>query len=216
MSPTLEENFFAAPNVITSFGTNTKRITVKRFAIPAAVASLVVLAIFSFQLLTAKEKPVTSIYDLTVENIDGEKVALSQYKGKVLLIVNVASQCGYTGQYADLEKLYDAYKAKGFVVLGFPSNDFGGQEPGSEAEIKEFCSAKYGVSFPMFSKITVKGNGKHPLYKYLTANAKPAEEVNWNFNKFLVSKDGKTIVKYNSNAAPMGSDLKSAVEKMLQ
>jgi glutathione peroxidase len=132
-----------------------------------------------------------SVYDFKMKDIDGKEVDLSMYQGKVLLIVNVASQCGLTPQYQSLEQFYEQYKDKGVVVLGFPANNFGGQEPGTEAEIKQFCSAKFNVTFPMFSKISVKGSDIHPLYKYLTETT--GEEVQWNFQKFLVGKDGKVI-----------------------
>src|SRR5512144_1344263 len=133
--------------------------------------------------------------DFTVKDIDGKDVDLAKtYKGKVVLMVNVASQCGLTPQYAELEKVYETYKERGLVVLGFPANEFNGQEPGTNAEIKEFCTSKYKVSFPMFSKIVVKGEGIHPLYKFLTEKESDpafAGEIKWNFTKFLVGRDGK-------------------------
>lgn len=150
-----------------------------------------------------------------VKSIDGKPVDLAAYKGKVVLVVNVASQCGYTRQYAGLQKLYDAYKDKGFVILGFPANDFGAQEPGSDAEIADFCSTKFGVTFPMFSKITVKGSGKAPLYEALTAAADPAGEVSWNFEKFLVGKDGTVVGRFKSGVAPDASELTKAIEGAL-
>jgi len=147
--------------------------------------------------------------------IDGSACDLSQYKGKVVLIVNVASRCGYTGQYAGLQKLYDAYKDKGLVVLGFPANEFGAQEPGSDAEIAQFCSTKYGVTFPMFSKIVVKGSGIAPLYKALTETANPAGDVKWNFEKFLIGRDGAIIGRYKSGVGPDDATLKAAIEAEL-
>ena len=147
--------------------------------------------------------------------IDGKPVDLASYKDKVVLVVNVASRCGYTKQYAGMQKLYDTYKDKGFVILGFPANDFGAQEPGSDAEIAEFCSTKYGVTFPMFSKITVKGAGKAPLYQALTEAADPKGEVAWNFEKFLIGKDGTVIGRFKSGVAPESPELAKAIEAAL-
>lgn len=150
-----------------------------------------------------------------VKRIDGSKVDLADYGGKVVLVVNVASQCGYTGQYAGLQSLYEKYKDKGFVILGFPANDFGAQEPGSDTDIREFCSTKYGVTFPMFSKITVKGSGKAPLYAALTELADPKGEVSWNFEKFLIGKDGAIVGRFKSGVAPDDAKLVQAVEAAL-
>lgn len=154
-----------------------------------------------------------SVFEFTVEDIDGKKVSLETYKGKTLLFVNVASKCGYTGQYEDLQKLYDQYKGKGLVILGFPANNFLGQEPGTNAEIKQFCSKNYGVSFPMFAKISVKGDDIHPLYRYLTTQTK--ENVSWNFNKYLVNKEGKVVAHFGSKTAPLDDKLVQAIEKLL-
>jgi glutathione peroxidase len=151
----------------------------------------------------------------TVKKIDGSPVDLSKYKGKVVLVVNVASKCGYTGQYAGLQKLYDGYKDKGFVILGFPANDFGSQEPGSDSEIATFCSSKYGVTFDMFSKVVVKGADKAPLYKSLTEGSTPPGEVGWNFEKFLIGRDGKIVGRYKSNVAPDDGKLNAAIEAEL-
>ena len=140
-----------------------------------------------------------SIYDFSMETIDGEKVSLSQYKGKVLIIVNVASQCGLTPQYVDIQEFYNQYKAKGVEILGFPANNFGAQEPGTNQEIKQFCKKNYEVTFPMFAKISVKGNDKHPLYQYLTKKDKNGvqdNEVSWNFEKFIIGKDGKVATSF--------------------
>ena len=160
-----------------------------------------------------------SIYDFSMKSIDGKDVKMEEYKGKVLLLVNVASQCGYTPQYEGLQKVYTKYQDKGFVVLGFPANNFGGQEPGSNEEIKTFCSTKYNVTFPIFSKISVKGSDKHPFYRFLTeksTNPDSAAEVAWNFNKFLVDKNGKVVAKYDSGVAPESAELTAAIEKALQ
>src|ERR1043165_1963553 len=140
--------------------------------------------------------PTKTVYDFNVKDIDGKQVSLSQYKGKVLLFVNVASMCGNTPQYKDIETLYEKYKSKGLVVLGFPANNFMGQEPGSDKEIKEFCTKEYAVTFPMFSKISVKGDDIAPLYKYLTEKSENGvldAPVKWNFQKFVIGKDGRVF-----------------------
>lgn len=157
-----------------------------------------------------------SIYEFTLNDIDGKNVKLEQFKGKVVLIVNVASKCGYTPQYEGLEKIYKQYKDKGFVILGFPANNFMGQEPGSEADIKQFCTTKYNVTFPMFSKISVKGSDMHPLYQYLTQSAAPAGDVKWNFSKFLIGKDGSILARFDSGVKPESAELTSAVESALK
>jgi glutathione peroxidase len=147
--------------------------------------------------------------------IDGSAVNLADYKGKVVLVVNVASRCGYTGQYAGLQKLYDDHKDQGFVILGFPANDFGAQEPGTDAQIAEFCSSKYGVTFPMFAKITVKGAGKPALYEVLTESADPPGEIGWNFEKFLIGKDGNVVGRFKSGVGPADAKLVAAIEQEL-
>ena len=151
----------------------------------------------------------------TMKTIDGKDVDLGTYQGKVVLIVNVASRCGATPQYSGLQDLYEKYKDKGFVVLGFPANDFGAQEPGSDDQIKEFCSTKYAVTFPMFSKITVKGPEKAALYKVLTETADPSGEVGWNFEKFLIGKDGKITGRFKTRVSPDDAELVSAIEAAL-
>ena len=148
-------------------------------------------------------------------SIDGKPVDLAAYKGKVVLIVNVASRCGATPQYAGLQKLYEAHKDKGFVVLGFPANDFGAQEPGSDAEIATFCTKDYGVTFPMFSKITVKGQGKAPLFRTLTESSDPPGEVGWNFEKFLIGKDGRIAGRFKTRVAPDDAAFVKAIEAEL-
>lgn len=159
-----------------------------------------------------------SVYDFTMKDIDGKDVKLDAYKGKVVLIVNTASKCGYTPQYEGLQALYDKYKDKGLVILGFPANNFMGQEPGTEAEIKEFCTLKYKVTFPMFAKISVKGEDQHPLYNYLTnkaTNPDFAGDISWNFNKFIVDRSGKVVARFGSKDAPESEAIVSAVEKNL-
>ena len=151
----------------------------------------------------------------SMKKIDGSEVDLAQYDGKVVLIVNVASRCGYTRQYAGLQDLYAKYKDKGLVILGFPANDFGAQEPGTDAQIAEFCSSTYGVDFDMFSKITVKGKDAPALYKKLIAEADPAGDVKWNFEKFLIGRDGAIVGRFSSGVAPDDGDLVSVIEAQL-
>jgi glutathione peroxidase len=156
--------------------------------------------------------------NFTEKTIDGKDVSLCQYKGDVVLIVNVASKCGFTPQYKGLEELNAKYRGRGLRILGFPSNDFGGQEPGTESEIKQFCSSTYGVTFDMFSKVTVKGDEKTDLYKFLTAGAgKPelAGEVKWNFQKYLIDRNGNLVGVFPSKVEPMSPELTAAVEKLL-
>lgn len=155
-----------------------------------------------------------AVIDQKVKNIDGGEVSLKDYRGKAMLIVNVASNCGYTPQYKGLQSLHEKYKDKGLVVMGFPSNDFGGQEPGTESEIKNFCESRFDVSFPMFSKVKVKGDAKADLYKTLTAET-GGDEVKWNFTKFLVGKDGRVIKRFASGVEPESDELVAAVEAAL-
>jgi glutathione peroxidase len=156
--------------------------------------------------------------DFNVKKIDGKEVSLCDYKGNVVLVVNVASKCGYTPQYKGLEELNQKYRDKGLRILGFPSNDFGAQEPGSDAEIQQFCSTTYGVTFDMFSKIPVKGDGQHELYKYLTSgggNPALAGDVKWNFQKYLIDRDGKLVAVFPSKVEPLSPELTSAIESAL-
>ena len=158
-----------------------------------------------------------SIYDFTVTDIDGREVQLSQYKDKVLLIVNTASNCGFTKQYAGLEELYEKYQNQGLVVLGFPCNQFLSQEPGDEAEIKNFCTLNYAVTFPMFAKIEVNGDNSHPLYKFLKQNAPGvlgSEVIKWNFTKFLVNKSGQVVNRYAPATEPLS--LTQNIEQLLK
>jgi len=159
-----------------------------------------------------------TIYDFTVEDIDGNPVSLGDYEGKVVLVVNTASKCGFTPQYEGLQKLYETYQDRGFVILGFPSNNFMGQEPGSEEEIKQFCSLNYNVSFPMFAKISVKGKNIHPLYDYLTSkrtNPEFAGKITWNFNKFLIDREGNIINRFASKIKPEDPDIVDALKAAL-
>ncbi|MBU1693699.1 MAG: glutathione peroxidase [Verrucomicrobia bacterium] len=161
---------------------------------------------------------VKTVHDVVVKDIEGRAVPLSGYKGKVLLIVNVASRCGFTPQYDGLQKLYERYMEAGLVVLGFPANNFMNQEPGSDAEILQFCTTQFCVTFPMFSKISVKGANIHPLYKFLTSeetNPGFAGAISWNFNKFLVGRDGAVVARFGSRDKPESSEVMQAVEKAL-
>lgn len=162
-----------------------------------------------------KEK---SVLDFTMRDIDGKNVKLNKFKGNVLLVVNTASKCGYTPQYEGLENIYKKYSAQGFYVLGFPANNFGGQEPGTNEEIKEFCTLKYKTTFPMFAKISVKGEDQHPLYNFLTnpqTNPEFAGDIKWNFNKFLVDRSGKVVARFDSKATPESPEVTAAIEKYL-
>ncbi len=177
----------------------------------------------------------TSIYDIPVRRIDGTDTTLAEHRGEVLLVVNVASKCGLTPQYEGLEKLYETYRGQGFAVLGFPANDFLGQEPGSDEEIQAFCTTSFGVQFPMFSKVTVAGPAKHPLFAHLTtslpdaagresmeeaarkhgAEPPPRPEIIWNFEKFLVSRTGDTVARFAPDTAPDAPSLVAAIEQAL-
>jgi glutathione peroxidase len=155
----------------------------------------------------------SSVHEFTMKSIDGQSTPLASYKGKVMLVVNVASQCGYTPQYSGLQSLYEKYRDRGLVVIGVPANNFGGQEPGTDEEIKSFCTRSYHVTFPMMSKVSVKGADKTPLYQHLTESA--GGEVRWNFTKFLVDRNGKVIGRFESKVAPESAELTSAIDKAL-
>jgi glutathione peroxidase len=157
-----------------------------------------------------------SFYDFAMKSISGETVKLSQYKGKVILIVNVASHCGHTPQYKDLEALFQKYKGKGLVVLGFPANNFGKQEPGNDDEIKTFCETNYGVTFDLFSKISVNGADQHPLYKFITENEIVGGEIKWNFQKYIVNKKGLLTHKFLSSVKPSSEEVVTAIEEALK
>jgi glutathione peroxidase len=152
-------------------------------------------------------------HDFTAKTINGQDKKLLDYKGNVLLVVNVASECGNTPQYAGLEALYEKYKGKGLRVLGFPANEFGAQEPGSNAEIQQFCQKNYGVTFDMFEKVVVKGDGIHPLFAWLTGET--GGDIQWNFGKFLIGKDGKILGRFKPKEQPESAEMTSAIEKAL-
>ena len=160
-----------------------------------------------------------SVLDFTLKDIDGIDVPLRTYEGKVIMLVNTASKCGFTYQYEGLQKLYDTYKDQDFVILGFPANNFLGQEPGTDTEIQQFCSVNYGVTFPMFSKISVKGKDIAPLYAFLTSKETNPEfggKISWNFNKFLVGKDGKILNRFGSRTKPQADKVVTAIEAALK
>ena len=180
-------------------------LVMKIIALFAALSALQILAVHA-----------ESIHTIKLKNIDGKDVTMGDYKGKVLLIVNVASKCGFTKQYTGLEAIYQKYKVKGFVVLGFPCNQFGGQEPGSNEEIKTFCSSKFNVTFPLFDKIEVNGDKRHPLYVALAGEKSlfPGD-IKWNFSKFLIGKDGTILKRFGSSAAPDSPEVIAAIEAAL-
>jgi glutathione peroxidase len=159
-----------------------------------------------------------NLYDFSAKTIDGEKRSLRDYAGKVALVVNVASQCGLTPQYGGLEELYERFKGRGLVVLGFPCNQFGGQEPGTESEIKTFCETRFGVTFPLFGKIDVNGPERDPLYGFLTAEPTKPDgpgDIQWNFAKFLIDRSGNVAARFSPTTAPAADEVTGAVEKLL-
>jgi glutathione peroxidase len=161
----------------------------------------------------------TSVYNFTLKSIDGQSVSLSTYHGKVLMLVNVASKCGFTPQYTALESLYEKYKDKGLVIVGIPANNFGGQEPGTNEEIKKFCSTKYNVSFPMMAKVSVKGDDKTPLYTFLTdkgTDPKFAGDIQWNFTKFLFDRNGNPVARFEPKVTPDSPEVIAAIESALK
>jgi len=159
-----------------------------------------------------------SVYDFTLNSIDGQPAPLGAYKGKVVLLVNVASRCGFTPQYTALEAVYEKYKDRGFVIVGIPANNFGSQEPGTNQEIKTFCQTKYSVTFPMMSKVSVKGDDQTPLYQFLTdkaANPQTGGEIQWNFTKFLIGPDGRVAARFEPAVTPDSPEVTAAIEKTL-
>jgi glutathione peroxidase len=164
--------------------------------------------------MTTKKSDPINISDVKVKTMDGQEKSLSDYKGKVVLIVNVASKCGYTKQYEGLQLIYDKFKDKGFEILAFPCNDFGGQEPGSNEEIQSFCKTNYNVSFTLFDKVKVLGGDKSPLYSKLIG-FEPADDISWNFEKFLIDKNGNVVGRYKSKVKPESDELTAAIEKVL-
>jgi glutathione peroxidase len=181
----------------------------------SAMKSLLVFAL-AWGAFAGVTRAAAPLYDVVLKDIDGKTVKLDAYQGKVLLIVNVASECGYTSQYEGLQSLFTKYQKRGFAVLGIPCNQFGGQEPGTAAEIKTFCSSKFHVTFPLFDKIEIKGPNRHPLYTVLAGKGSPvAGDVKWNFAKFLVGRDGVVLARFDSEVEPDAPELLQAVEKAL-
>jgi glutathione peroxidase len=171
---------------------------------------ILLAAILIFQVISASAAD--SIYDIPLKDIDGKDTSLKAYQGKVLLVVNVASKCGFTPQYTALEALHQKYKDQGLVVLGFPCNQFGGQEPGTDAEIKQFCTGKYNVTFPMFDKLEVNGANRHPLYVALAGKDSPFPgDIGWNFTKFVIGRDGKILNRFSSPVKPDSTEVRAAI-----
>ena len=195
-----------------------KYITLAALAV-LIVASVAVAMTWEGSAATDEKMTEKSVLDFTMKSIDGEDVKLGSYSGKVLLLVNVASKCGFTPQYKGLEAVYEKYKEQGLVVMGFPANNFFWQEPGTDEEIKTFCSTKYNVTFPMFAKISVKGSKIHPLYKFLTSKETDPEfsgSISWNFNKFLVDRSGKIVARFGSKDEPESQKVVQAIEQALK
>lgn len=163
----------------------------------------------------AAKKPARSAHDFSAKTSDGRTVSLASYRGKVLLIVNTASRCGFTGQYEGLEALAQRYRARGFEVLAFPANDFMNQEPGTDEQIRAFCSTEYGTTFPLFSKISVKGGKAHPLYAWLTRQSSKPGDVRWNFTKFVIGPDGQVAARFDSKVEPLSAEITGAIEGLL-
>src|SRR5258708_7666017 len=181
-----------------------------RSLIPAVLGML-----FFASVISGTDK---NVFDYTLNTIDGQPAPLSAYKGKVVMLVNVASRCGFTPQYTALESIYEKYKERGFVIIGIPANNFGAQEPGTNQEIKTFCQSKYSVTFPMMSKVSVKGNDKTPLYQYLTdksVNPKTGGDIQWNFTKFPVGPDGQIITRFEPAVTPHSPEVIAAIESAL-
>jgi glutathione peroxidase len=174
------------------------------------------LALAAMLMTAVSLRAADSLYDLPLKDIDGKDVTLKPYAGKVLLLVNVASHCGFTPQYAALESVYQKYSPQGLVVCGFPCNQFGGQEPGTDAEIKQFCTGKYDVTFPMFDKLEVNGANRHPLYVALAGSTSPFPgDIRWNFTKFLIDRDGKIVARFDSKVKPDSEEVTKAIEAAL-
>ncbi|HEV7645365.1 MAG TPA: glutathione peroxidase [Pyrinomonadaceae bacterium] len=195
-----------------------KTLFVMLFASVATVMGVIAVHHPLSTTVEAAEGKVKSVLDFKMKDIDGNDIKLKKYKGNVLLVVNTASKCGYTPQYEGLQTVYSKYKDQGFYVLGFPANNFGGQEPGADAEIKEFCSLKYKVTFPMFSKISVKGEDQHPLYTFLTSKETDpnfAGDITWNFNKFLIDRKGNVVARFSSKDKPESEAIAQAIEKYI-
>ena len=175
-----------------------------------------IITLISLIMVTDIERT-DNIYQYELNSIDGEKVSLEEFSGDVILVVNTASECGFTRQYEGLQKIFETYSDQGFKVLGFPANNFGGQEPGSDEEIAVFCEVNFGVTFPLFSRISVKGDDQHPLFDYLTGLENPdfTGEIGWNFEKFLIDRNGNLVRRFKSNVEPDDEELVSAIKSLL-
>ena len=186
----------------------------------ASLFTALALTVVTIELFAQpKEKPTVQskgVHSFTMKTIDGKEKSLSEYRGSVLLVVNVASFCGYTPQYKDLEEVYRKYRSRGFRILAFPANNFGQQEPGSDEEIKEFCETKYSVTFDLFSKISVKGEDQHPLYQYITKESPFPGEVKWNFQKYLVDKKGEIVAMFPSRVKSTDKGVLERIECLLK
>jgi len=191
----------------------------KSTPVSLAFSAIVLIGLVPANLVPAAlAAPPKSIYDFTLKSIDGQPTPLSEYHGKVVLLVNVASRCGFTPQYTALEATYEKYKSRGLVIVGIPANNFGGQEPGTNEEIKTFCTKKYSVSFPMMSKVSVKGEDTTPLYQFLTSKTtdpKLAGEIQWNFTKFLFDRNGTPVARFEPNVTPDSAEVTAAIESAL-
>ncbi len=183
-----------------------------RASLRSLSATLVIITILSMNSFAGNP---SSVYDFLMKDINAKEIDFSRYKGKVLLLVNVASECGYTPQYKELEALHQKYKDKGLKILGFPANSFGGQEPGTDEEIKDFCDRNYGFTFDLFSKISVKGSDQHPLFRFISSDTTVGGDVKWNFQKYLVDRNGNLTHKFLSRVKPLSDELVSAVESLL-
>lgn len=174
--------------------------------------------VFAVMMVASAYAAPKSIYDFTLPLLNGKDAPLADYKGKVVLVVNVASRCGFTPQYSALESIYEKYKDQGFVIIGFPANNFAGQEPGTNEEIAKFCNGKYNVTFPVYGKISVKGDDQAPLYSFLTKDANPtlAGDIKWNFTKFLVDRNGKVVERFEPPVTPDSPEVVSAIEAQLK
>src|ERR1700683_2028888 len=174
--------------------------------------------VFVLMMVASAPAAPKSIYDFTLPLLNGKDAPLASYKGKVVLVVNVASRCGFTPQYTALEATYEKYKDQGFVIIGFPANNFGGQEPGTNEEIQKFCTGKYNVTFPVYGKVSVKGDDQTPLYSYLTKEANPAVagDIKWNFTKFLVDRNGNVVQRFESAVTPDSPEVIAAIEAQLK
>lgn len=189
------------------------RLSANSLSNPKTYVPFVALLIMATSLFAG-----SGVYSFTLNSIDGKPAPLAGYRGKVVLLVNVASRCGYTPQYSALEAIYEKYKDQGFVILGFPANNFGAQEPGTNDEIKTFCARKYSVTFPMYSKISVKGSDQAALYAYLTRETGPgiAGDIQWNFTKFLVDRNGRVVQRFEPAVTPDSKEMTAAIERQLK